>query len=441
MPTTSHIRTRGQRSATLALAACSLAALCLSLAATSSNNGAANASRLSETDDDDAPGSALPVTGRPAPDAIAATFTQRSYRPGETADLRIATPASHLSLRVYRAGGGHDGALRGAPVTAAITLGRVAATRIRVGNWPSGLYYLRLTAPRGLHGYAPFVIRPRHLGENRIAVVLPTNTWQAYNFYDEDRDGRPDSWYADSRVSGVDLARPFLDHGIPPHYTGYDRGFVRWLARSGKQVDFLTDDDLERIGSGDQFARNYDLIVFSGHEEYVTSHAYDITERYRDLGGNLMFLSANNFFYRVDRHDNHICRTGRWRDLGRPEASLVGIQYVDWYQERYANRPYVVTCVDKVPRAFHGTGLDDGESFGKYGIEIDARTSDSPAGIRVLARIPNVFGPGKSAEMTYYTTAAKAKVFAAGVINFGGSVLWPTISPILDNLWKEMRKP
>jgi hypothetical protein len=154
-----------------------------------------------------------------------------------------------------------------------------------------------------------------------------------------------------------------------------------------------------------------------------------------------MFLSANNFFYRVERRGDHICRTGRWRDLGRPEARLIGIQYVDWYQERYPNRPYVVTGADRVRWAFRGTGLQNAARFGLYGIEIDARTNGSPAGIRVLARIPDIFGPGKSAEMTHYTTPHGAKVFAAGVINFGGTALWPTVSPLLDNLWTELSRP
>ena len=48
-------------------------------------------------------------------------------------------------------------------------------------------------------------------------------------------------------------------------------------------------------------ASAYDLIVFPGHHEYVTTREYDLVEGYRDLGGNLMFLSANNFFWRVDR--------------------------------------------------------------------------------------------------------------------------------------------
>ncbi len=431
---------RGSRCTRVLLAVGLIVAWAFALAQTPPKDTAVNAVHSGPAPDDDAPGVALPVTGTPSPNAIEATFTQRSYEPGQFAWLHVLTPSARVTARVYRAGYGREGVLGGMPVTGAIKLGSTSKARIRVGTWPSGLYYLRLAAPNAHYGYALFVVRPRRLGTHRIVVVLPTNTWQAYNFYDEDGDGRPDSWYPNPRVSCVHLTRPFVDRGVPPHYTGYDRGFVRWLAETHKSVDFLTDDDLERV-SGSALARAYDLIVVSGHEEYVTLHAYDVVERYRDLGGNLMFLSANNLFYRVERHRDSICRTGRWRDLGRPEAGLVGIQYVDWYQERYRNRPYVVTGAEQAPWAFRGTGLQNGDRFGTYGIEIDARTSRSPHGIKVLARIVDVFGPGKSAEMTYYTTPRGAKVFAAGVINFGGTARWPTVSPLLDNLWKELSKP
>ena len=40
--------------------------------------------------------------------------------------------------------------------------------------------------------------------------------------------------------------------------------------------------------------------------------------------------------------------------------------------------------------------------------------------------------------MTYYTTSAGAKVFSAGVMNFGGSSLWPTVCTMLENLWGEL---
>ena len=75
---------------------------------------------------------------------------------------------------------------------------------------------------------------------------------------------------------------------------------------------------------------------------------------------------------------------------------------------------YTVTGAASVPWAFADTGFGDGAVFGRYGIEIDARTPASPRGIQVLAHIPNLLGNGRSAEMTYYETPAGARVFAAG---------------------------
>jgi hypothetical protein len=154
-----------------------------------------------------------------------------------------------------------------------------------------------------------------------------------------------------------------------------------------------------------------------------------------------MFLSANNFFYRVVRRGTRIERSGRWRDLGRPEARLVGIQYLDWNQRRFRNAPYVVSDNRAAPWAFAGTGLHRGSRFGTYGIEIDSRTSASPPGIRVLARVPDIFGRGRSAEMTYYETRAGARVFAAGTINFGGTAEWPPVPALLENLWNRLVRP
>jgi hypothetical protein len=375
------------------------------------------------------------------PGAIVAGLTARSYSPGSVAELRVRTPLRHVTLQVLRIGFERHrtrspNLMRGAPVGSpreVAALGR--RLTLPVGHWPSGLYALRLSAPRGRLGFAPFIVRPARLGEHRIAVVLPTNTWAAYNF----RDGG--SWYLDAKVHEVRLGRPFLNRGVPPHFTSYDLGFLRWLADRKLAVDFLSDDDLERVATGGRLARLYDLVVFSGHEEYVTPHVYDLVTRYRDFGGNLAFLSANNFFYRVTRHGDVLHGRVRWRDIGRPEASLVGAQYVDWNHDRYGNKPYVVVGVQRLPWLFRGTGLHDGSSFGRYGIEIDAPTPRSPPGTMVLARVPDVFGPGKSAEMTYYETPRGAKVFDAGTINFGGTAEFPPVPRLLENLWARLSRP
>jgi hypothetical protein len=151
-----------------------------------------------------------------------------------------------------------------------------------------------------------------------------------------------------------------------------------------------------------------------------------------------MFLSANNFFREVVREGDRVRLVTEWRRKGRPEAALLGAQYIA-NDRGSRQKPYVVTGADVAPWAFAGTGLGNGSTFGLYGVEIDAVTSASPPGTQVLARIPELFGPGRSAEMTYYETPAGARVFSAGALNFGGTImLWPQVGKILDNVWQRL---
>jgi hypothetical protein len=225
--------------------------------------------------------------------------------------------------------------------------------------------------------------------------------------------------------------------GLQP--SSYEAGFVRWLYRTGKEVDFISDSELDRL-SGARLARSYDLLVFLGHHEYMTSHAYDAVTRYRDLGGNLMFTATTNFLYRVVRRGASMIRTQPWRDLGRPEAALIGVQYLHNDDGEHMGK-YVVVGQNRAPWAFAGTGLRDGDRFGMGGIEIDSRTVASPPGTIVLATMRDLQGPGLSAEMTYYTTRSGAKVFAAGTLNFAGTAMWPSISAFLENVWEQLAKP
>jgi len=178
--------------------------------------------------------------------------------------------------------------------------------------------------------------------------------------------------------------------------------------------------------------------VFPGHTEYVTGRVYDLVEGFRDKGGNLMFLAANNFFRKVTRKDQRQTLVDEWRDLGRPEAALLGNQYVasDRGQRR---APFTVVGADVAPWAFDGTGLANGATFGLYGIEIDARSTASPTSTQVLASIPDLFGPGRTAEMTYYEHWSGAKVFSAGALDFGGQMLlWPQTERIVENVWNRL---
>lgn len=378
---------------------------------------------------------------------IDAAFARRSYRPGQTAQLWVTARGDTISAALYRVGvgrnGGNDvGARRmlGRAVTRTTAVAWRSTDRVRRGaldvrlpsGLASGLYTLRLSST-GQIGYAPVVVRPARLGTSRIAVIAPTNTWAAYNFADPDGNGLANTWYAGTLgTATVQLGVPFIAGGAPPHW--YRSDFLAWMAARGLHGDVLTDDDLEAIPDAKRLARAYSAIIFAGHEEYVTAHVYDLIAAYRDLGGNLAFLSANNLFWRVDRTGGVLRRIAQWRTLGRPESAVIGVQYVanDAGQHR---GPYRVANVGAAPWLFRGTGLHDGSTFGSYGVEFDMRTPVSPAGTELLAQVDPAMPSGwVRGDMTLYRKG-RSEVFAAGTESFYAATTSPVQSRLLENLW------
>jgi hypothetical protein len=378
---------------------------------------------------------------------LTAFFESESYAPGATGRMVVDDTARSVSIQVFRAGGENrptvpNDVMLGTAVGPKRPIGAVRPGRlvsVRMGDWESGVYFVRLTSGARV-GYATFVLRPRRLGEHRIAVVIPTETWQAYNFRDGNHDGYGDTWYAGWRTNHALLIRPFLDRGVPPHWKQYDAPFVRWLTHSSWKVDYISDAELRSVANGRALASAYTLMIFEGHHEYVTTHEYDVVTQYRDLGGNLAFLSANNFFWKIDLDGAVMTRVKQWRDLGRPEAALIGVQYRG--NDRGTHRgPWVLRNPASTPWLFAGMELGPNDGIGSGGIEIDETAPSTPRGTTIIGDIPNLFGPGFTAQMTYYETKAGAKVFAAGAFTLAGSADEPEISALLRNLLTKLSRP
>jgi len=150
-----------------------------------------------------------------------------------------------------------------------------------------------------------------------------------------------------------------------------------------------------------------------------------------------MFLSANNFFYRTVKRGNVMTRTGRWRLAGRPESALIGVQYFGNNAGQH-QAPWTVRSTPAGQWIFAGTNLHPGSRFARGGIEADATTSSSPRGTQVIGAIPNIFGDGRDAEMSYYELPNGAKVFAAGAFTLAGRVWMPGVAQMLENLWTRL---
>lgn len=374
---------------------------------------------------------------------MTALFQRASYAQGQTARLSLDADVTSITVEPVASLPWHGQPQPWAPAISVAHDTRVGTARtlvwhhgagtvsVPIGDWPSGVYFVRIGSSEGTV-VAPLVVRPRHLGESHVLVVVPTYSWQAYNA----RDG--DTWYYSPTVSTAYLNRPYMDHGVPFNFGQYDRAFFAWMTANDAQADVISDQDYNAIASGFELRHLYRMIIFEGHAEYATNHMFDITQQYRNLGGHLAFLSANDFYREVTVSGAAMTLVGLRRNLGTPEAELMGAQYIDWSHGEYPDRTYVVTGERKLPWLFADTGLKDGDLMkGWFGIEIDARVPSSPPGTTVVASIPDIFR-GETAQMTYYTTAAGAEVFDAGTINFGGAADDAQVGQMLANLWLHM---
>lgn len=442
MATTSHLRA--------AWSALLVAALLGSIGAGSTHRIAVAPDRhtaTSSNDDPDLDGRDLrePPTHRPT---VEAAFPKESYTRGDTARLAIFTSGGNVVAQFFRAGtetsriAARD-LMLGTAVSSKRRIGNVRrgdVISLRIGDWPSGLYFAKLVADGGKIGYAPFVLRPQHFGEHSVAVVFSTMTWQAYNFHDDNGDGVADTWYRDQNNHALTarLGRPYENRGVIPHYKFYEQPFVRWLIATHRDVDYFADADIDRsTTSGRKLAAAYELMIFPGHHEYVTQHEYDAVVKYRDLGGNLMFLSANNFFWKTVKHGNVMHRIDHWRDLGRPEAALIGTQYFG--NDRGEHRgAWVIHNAPASKWIFARTKLHPGSQFANGGIEADEVGPSSPRGTQLVAAIPRLFGTPHNADMTYYELPGGAKVFAAGAFTLAGAVWWENVHEVMENVWAHL---
>ena len=326
---------------------------------------------------------------------VEAAFLRRSYLPGEPMELRILADAGALSLQFLHCGAEsvsserNDemvGVPKGDPVPIDWTGKRSAPATITVqtGAWPTGLYTARLTTDDGRVGLR--AVRPARghaPAQQRQLVVLPTNTWQAYNMYDRDGDGWGDTWYAGGNPP-VELDRPYRDRGVPPRFKAYDRAILRWLLRTGKSPDIVADDDLEAFGIGRRAARALRPRRLPGaqrvHDRARLRRRRAVPRPRRPahlpLGEQLLLAGRQAGI--DDAPGQALAQRGPPRGAADRRRSTAPTTTAA------RQGPFTVIAAEAAPWLFDKTGLVDGSTFGEtvggYGIEIDSTTPDSPPG-------------------------------------------------------------
>jgi FlgD Ig-like domain len=309
---------------------------------------------------------------------------------------------------------------------------------------PPGLYHAVARDPAGDEFQAPVVVRdsrPLDRPQPHTALVVwPYLTWRAYNAYDADLNGIPDSWYQFWRQRRVSLRGPLLRGGVEDDHKAA-LPFSRWLCARSVRTQQVTDVELGRLPLST--LRRYSAIVFPGHTEYYEPATYDLLRRYRDGGGNLVFLQANPFYrqVRLDRERNAMVMTDYDAREGRSDFALAGVGYDGCCFPKARAAPYTAARGRDYQRLrwlFRGTGIGPGRRFGVAASESDRIDPELTPRDHVVAGEAVIEGKHGVINATMvWSHAGRGSVFATGNYTFlrmGRGLTYK----LLDNVWRKL---
>lgn len=372
-----------------------------------------------------------------------------SAAPGDDLEFHVSTPFRYRIL-VYRLGwyaGAGARLVTCVPSCASDEQGRVqpgadppSAQPLRA-NWPvtdvlptgvdwtSGYYLVEAEATSGAAagqvGTTYVIVRQADDAEPaQILIQVPVNTWEAYNSWGGN------SLYTVPRAYRVSFDRPFDAEAASPLW--WEIQLVRFLEREGYDVSYQTDLDTNDDPST---LLRHRLVIVAGHDEYWTLAMRDGFDDALAAGTNLAFTGSNDAYWNVryedggrtiltyksmyDPNPDPTQKTAMFREIGRPECLLEGVQHADI---RILDHPldYTVTAAGAGDPWLTGTGLKAGDRIaGVVGREHDS-----------LAPYPGCLHPGQvvlfhyegagdlPADAVKYTAAGGARVFASGAQEF-----------------------
>ena len=276
----------------------------------------------------------------------------------------------------------------------------------------------------------PFVIRAAAPNASKIVVIVPVNTWAAYNGW----GGKSlyDNHSVDGvRASVVSFEKPWAD-GVEIQNWRYDEyPLVRFLERQDLDVSYITDWD---VSSRPGVLAGHRVVVTMGHGEYWTKEHRDALEAARDAGQSLAFLGANLGYWQVRYSDggrsligyksnadpiaDPALKTDLFRNVGRPECQLIGVQYNNTSWPLGTSDDMSVVNASLGDPWFAGSGFTAGASvIDSLGYEWDQVTPGCAT--PPLTRLFHWQASGwPTADGVRYTAPSGAKVFGAGTLQY-----------------------
>lgn len=236
-------------------------------------------------------------------------------------------------------------------------------------TWPSGVYAAQLESPQGLPYYVVFIVRPA-TPTAQFAVVLPTNTYHAYNTW------AGHSRYSTQNGSQVTLTfqRPSYTTEVAPpgvfsHTLYNDLSLLRWMTANNITYDVYCDADLNGTIT---WPASYKALVLGGHSEYWSDSMRANLVNYLGNGGRLICTGGNALYERATFSTTGnaltwapIAARDPFANHAEPESQIVGANL--------NNAAYLTFAPFEVADASHflltGTGLANGSQFGATGYD------------------------------------------------------------------------
>jgi len=310
-------------------------------------------------------------------------------------------------------------------------------------TWQSGVYAAKLESPAGLPYYVVFVVRPA-TPTAKIAFVLPTNTYNAYN-----------SWAGHSRYAlqngnpvTMTFLRPTNTTDVDPpaaitHTLHSDLFLLRWMSANNVSFDCYCDSDLDGTAS---WLASYKALVVASHSEYWSDSMRANLVTYLGAGGRLICTGGNALYERTTFSTDGnaltwspITSRDRFANHGEWESQIIGANLNNAAYLTFAG--YQVD--DATHALFAGTNLANGAQFGATGYNFGASgyevngPIDSAHVQGTATLLANGAGQGAGgAAMVYIDRGNGSWVFSANSISFNGALPYDqNLSTLLNNVF------
>ncbi|SMH26489.1 N,N-dimethylformamidase beta subunit family domain-containing protein [Mesorhizobium australicum] len=385
-------------------------------------------------------------------------------------------------------------------------------------SFRSGIYAAHVRTEGG-EDYIPFVVRPKHgTRKAKIAFLVPTASYMAYandhmaldfsvtqlaigrvivvsdkdsllqehpeyglSCYDVHSDGSGVCY--SSRLRPIVDMRPKVEGALGGTGSSLwqfnaDLHITDWLETKGFDFDCITDEDLHYEGLS--ALSGYNTILTGSHPEYWSKQMWNTLDGYKKLGGRLMYMGGNGWYWRIAYHQTkpgviEVRRAedgirsweavpgeyyhsftgefgGLWRRQGLPPQMVAGTGFT---AQGFDISSYFRRTKESFdPRAsFIFEGIGDEELIGDFGLigggaaglELDradrllgtppnaliVAASENHTGVyyvvcdEMLTNRPGLSGPDNPlvrADMVFYETPAGGAVFSTSSIAWSGSL-------------------